>query len=232
MITLRKAQERGHANHGWLDTYHTFSFADYHDSRFMNFRALRVINEDWVSPGQGFGTHGHRDMEIITYILEGELEHKDSLGNGSVIHAGEVQYMSAGTGVTHSEFNPSKKEPVHLLQIWIVPREKSIKPGYQEKSFTGKDRQNQLLLLASASGEKGSAIIHQDVYLWTALLDKRQNLNHVLGRGRHAWIQVISGQLNANGLDLQSGDGAAVSNEKQIELSTNSSADFLLFDLV
>jgi redox-sensitive bicupin YhaK (pirin superfamily) len=231
MIKIRKSEDRGHAQHGWLDSYFSFSFADYYDPQFMGFRHLRVINEDRVQPGQGFGTHPHKDMEIITFVLEGSLEHKDSMGTGSIIKPGEIQAMSAGTGVTHSEFNPSKKDLVHLLQIWILPERKGIKPSYQQKSFTEEQRRGKLHLLASGRASDGAAKISQDVELFTAVLTKDQKLDYPLKSGRHAWVQVTKGALSLNGNSLKAGDGAAVSDEKLLDLITQNSAEFLLFDL-
>lgn len=231
MIRVRKSKERGHAQHGWLDSYHTFSFADYYDPQFMGFRDLRVINEDRVEPGQGFGTHPHRDMEIITFVLDGALEHKDSMGNGSMIRPGEIQAMSAGTGVTHSEFNPSSKDLVHLLQIWLQPERKGIKPSYQQKSFTENERRGKLRLLASGRVSDGAAKINQNVDLFTAALTKKERIEYKLEPGRHAWVQVTRGSLNVNGSLLETGDGAAVSDEKVLELAAKTPAEFLLFDL-
>ena len=230
MMKLRKANERGHAEHGWLDTYHTFSFADYYDPQWIGFRSLRVINDDLVMPGQGFGTHPHRDMEIITYILSGALEHKDSMGNGRVIRPGEVQYMAAGTGVQHSEFNPSKDEAVHLLQIWILPERKGLKPRYAEKSL--KDAApGTLHLVTSKTGRDGSIAINQDADLWLAKLDAGNKVKHQLASGRHAWVHVAEGELSLNGKKLSGGDAAAVSEEDVLELSATKPAQVLLFDL-
>jgi hypothetical protein len=230
MMKLRKANERGHAEHGWLDTYHTFSFAGYHDPQWMGFRSLRVINDDLVMPGQGFGTHPHRDMEIITYILSGALEHRDSMGNGRVIRAGEVQYMAAGTGVQHSEFNPSKDEAVHLLQIWIQPDAKGVKPRYAEKSF--KDAApGALNLVTSKTGRDGSVAIHADADLWLAKLDSGNLVSHKLASGRHAWVHVAEGEVSLNDNKLVGGDAAAVSQESVLELSGVKPAQVLLFDL-
>lgn len=231
MIRVRKSKERGHAQHGWLDSYHTFSFADYYDPQFMGFRDLRVINEDRVEPGQGFGTHPHRDMEIITFVLDGALEHKDSMGNGSMIRPGEIQAMSAGTGVTHSEFNPSSKEPVHLLQIWLQPERKGIKPSYQQKSFTEDERRGKLRLLASGRASDDAAKINQNVDLFTAALPQNEEIEYKLKSGRYAWVQVTRGSLTVNGSPLEAGDGAAVSDEKSLELTAGTPAEFLLFDL-
>jgi redox-sensitive bicupin YhaK (pirin superfamily) len=220
MIAIRHRNQRGHANHGWLDTYHTFSFDSYYDPRFMGFRSLRVINEDRVAPGRGFGTHPHRDMEIITYILEGALEHKDSMGTGSIIRPGEVQRMSAGTGVTHSEFNPSKAEPVHLLQIWILPDRKGIQPGYEQKEFSRDEMKGKLQRL--------DVTIHQDVRLFATFLEN-QTVQYDLAPGRHAWIQVARGSIRVNGSTLEAGDGAAISEESPLELAGTGEA--LVFDL-
>ena len=230
MMTIRKANERGHAEHGWLDTYHTFSFADYYDPQWMGFRDLRVINDDLVMPGMGFGTHPHRDMEIITYILSGALEHKDSMGNGRVIRPGEVQYMAAGTGVQHSEFNPSGDEAVHLLQIWIQPDTKGVKPRYGEKSFTNAPA-GKLHLVTSKTGRDGSIAIHQDADLWLARLDAGNRVTHELANGRHAWMHVAEGEVSLNGKKLSSGDAAAVSRESTLELSATKPSQVLLFDL-
>jgi len=231
MLTLRKSEQRGHANHGWLDSYHTFSFADYHDPKEMGFGALRVINEDRVEPGKGFGTHGHRDMEIVTYILAGALEHKDSMGNGSVIRRGDAQRMSAGRGVRHSEFNPSSSETVHLLQIWIEPNVTGIEPGYEEKRFADADKQGRLRLIASPDGRDGSVTIHQDAYLYATLLDKGDAVTHKLAPGRKAYVHVALGTLQVNGTPLKAGDGMKVGDESGITLSGAGNAEVLLFDL-
>lgn len=230
MITLRKANERGHAEHGWLDTYHTFSFADYYDPQWMGFRSLRVINDDLVMPRMGFGMHPHRDMEIITYILSGQLAHKDSMGNGRVITPGEFQYMSAGTGVLHSEQNPSGSEPVRLLQIWIVPDEKGVTPRYAEKSM--KDAASGAWhLVTSKSGRDDSIAIHQDADLYLGRLGAGENLTHSLGQGRHAWLHVAEGEVTLNGKTLAGGDAAAISEEAKLELTGVKPAQVLLFDL-
>jgi len=231
MVTRRPSQERGHANHGWLDSYHTFSFADYHDPKHMGFRHLRVINEDRVQPSRGFGTHSHNDMEIITYVLEGALEHRDSMGNRSVIVPGEVQRMSAGTGVTHSEYNPSPTEPVHLLQIWILPEKKGLPPSYQQRAFQPEEKRNTLRLIASRNGRDGSVIVHQDVDLFAALLESGELLRHKLPPGRHAWLQVVGGAVALNGTLLFAGDGAAASGEGRLEITASESSEVLLFDL-
>jgi redox-sensitive bicupin YhaK (pirin superfamily) len=230
MMNIRKANERGHAEHGWLDTYHTFSFADYYDPQWMGFRSLRVINDDLVMPAMGFGTHPHRDMEIITYILSGALEHKDSMGNGRVIRPGEIQYMAAGTGVRHSEFNPSEDEAVHLLQIWIQPDRQGVEPRYAEKSFanaaTGK-----LHLVTSNAGRDGSIAIHQDADLWLARLNAGESVTHKLASGRSAWVHVAEGGVSINGQALEGGDAAAVTDEGSISLTGTKPAQVLLFDL-
>ena len=231
MLTVRKADERGHASHGWLDTWHTFSFADYHDPREMGFGALRVINDDKVEPGQGFGTHGHRDMEIITYVLEGALEHKDSMGNGSIIRPGNVQRMSAGTGVRHSEFNPSREERVHLLQIWIEPRITGVRPSYEEKQFGVPERKGRLRLIASPDGRDGSVTIHQDAYVHAALLDGKDAAAHRLAPGRRAYVHVARGAVKVNGIELRGGDGAKITEEREIEFNGAKQAELLLFDL-
>ena len=234
MIQVRRAKERGHANHGWLDTYHTFSFSDYYDPRFMGFRSLRVINEDWVKPGYGFPTHPHRDMEIITYVLEGSLEHKDSMGTGSVIRPGEVQKMSAGTGVRHSEFNHSKDEPVHLYQIWILPERENIQPMYEQKTIPMEERQGKLQLVASPSGGNGSNAVklYQDAELFTTELVKSTAVEHELPDGRYAWVQVARGAVKVNGQELKAGDGAAIAEEKKLQIiGSQDGSEVLVFDL-
>ncbi len=231
MIHVRKSNERGHANHGWLDSHHTFSFADYHDPEAMGFRALRVINEDRVQPGQGFGTHGHRDMEILSYVLEGGLAHKDSTGGGGVIRPGDVQRMSAGSGVMHSEFNASRAEPVHFLQIWLVPDRRGITPGYEQKHFPPEQRQGQLRLIASPDAAEGSVKIHQDARLYGTLLGKGDSVTHTLAHGRHAWVQVARGRVRLGDVVLAAGDGAAISDERSLTLSGDEPSEVLLFDL-
>lgn len=234
MIKVRRAEERGHADLGWLNTFHTFSFADYYDPANVGFRSLRVINEDFVQPGRGFGTHPHHDMEIITYILEGALEHKDSMGTGSLIRPGEVQRMSAGTGITHSEFNPSRTKPVHLIQIWLLPEQRGIKPSYEQREFPSEARQGKLQLLASRDAQDGSLKIHQDAKLYAAELDGGQRVNHELAPGRHGWLQVTRGSVALNGQQLKAGDGAAVTGEPELLISANGStapSELLLFDL-
>ena len=230
MIQLRKAEDRGHANHGWLDSYHSFSFADYHDPAHMGFSVLRVINEDRVQPGAGFPTHGHRDMEIISYVLEGALEHQDSLGNGSVIRPGDVQRMSAGTGVRHSEFNASKTEAVHFLQIWLLPKSHGIAPGYEQKHFAPEEIDNRLRLVASPDGRDGSVTIHQGASVYAARLNGNE-VTHAFAPGRRAWLQVARGAVKLNGTTLQAGDGAGIENETTLRLEADGSAEVLLFDL-
>jgi len=229
-MNIRKAGERGHADHGWLDTHHTFSFADYYDPHWMGYRSLRVINDDVVMPGMGFGTHPHRDMEIITYVLSGSLEHKDSMGNGRVIRPGEFQYMAAGSGVTHSEFNPSKKEAVHLLQIWIQPDRKGVTPRYGEKNLAAAPA-GKLYLVASKAGRDGSIAIHHDADLWLARLGAGDRVNHRLAPDRHAWIHVADGEVSLNGKTLGSGDAAAIDEAGMLELVGAGPAQVLLFDL-
>ena len=231
MIEIRKADDRGYANHGWLDTYHTFSFASYRDPQHMGFRSLRVMNEDFVEPGQGFGTHPHHDMEIMTYVLEGALEHKDSMNNGEVLRPGEFQRMSAGTGITHSEFNPSDTEPVHLYQIWLLPEQKGIEPSYEQKRFDDGGMINQLRLVASPDAELGSLKIHQDAWIYLAKLDVDKQITHELKAGRYAWLQVLRGNVSLNGLGLKTSDGAAVSDESLITIQATSDAEVMLFDL-
>ena len=232
MINVRHAAERGTANFGWLDSRHTFSFGDYYDSRQMGFGPLRVINEDRVSPGQGFGTHGHEDMEIISYVLEGALEHKDSIGTGSVIRPGDVQVMSAGTGIRHSEFNHSKTEPVHFLQIWVLPDREGITPRYEQKTFSAAEKRGRLRLVGSSDGRDGSVVIHQDVKIFAALLDKGDQVTHELPRGRKAWLQAVRGNVAMNGQELDVGDGAAIENEPALTVTAKSDgAEILVFDL-
>jgi len=231
MTTIRQANERGHANHGWLDTHHTFSFADYQDPQWMGFRSLRVLNEDTVAGGGGFGTHPHRDMEIITYILSGALQHRDSMGHEAVLKPGDVQRISAGSGIAHSEFNYSPIEPVHLLQIWIQPERKAVTPAYAERSF-GHGAANQgFTLVASRDGRDGSVSIDQDADVWLARLDAGAGRTHVLQPGRHAWLQVAEGELSLNGQSLKAGDGAALSNEGALTLAAQEPSQALLFDL-
>ena len=231
MIQIRKSTDRGHANHGWLKTYHTFSFSAYHDPNYMGFRSLRVMNEDWVAPGQGFGTHPHHDMEIVTYVLEGALEHKDSMGNGEVLRPGEFQRMTAGTGITHSEFNPSAKEPVHLYQIWLYPDQKGLKPSYEQKRFPDADLQNRLCLVASPESDQGSLLIHQDASIFLARLERDNEVIHELDMSRHAWLQVLRGSVKLNGHELQTSDGASVSDETSLFIQSTEDAEVMLFDL-
>lgn len=231
MITIRKAEERGHFDFGWLDTYHSFSFGDYYDPKHEQFRALRVINEDFVAPGRGFPTHGHRDMEIVTYILQGALEHRDSMGTGSIIRRGDAQRMSAGTGVRHSEANPSADTPVHLLQIWILPAEQGTQPEYEEKKFSDDEKRNKLRLIVSPEGSDGSVRIHQDAKIYASLLDDGQEVVHTLGNGRSAWLQVAAGSVTLNDVALKPGDGAAVSGESDLRITAQEASEVLLFDL-
>jgi redox-sensitive bicupin YhaK (pirin superfamily) len=232
MITIRRAEDRGHANHGWLNTYHTFSFASYRDANHVHFRALRVMNEDWVAPGQGFGTHPHDNMEIVTYVLEGALEHRDSMGNGEVLRPGEFQRMSAGTGITHSEFNPSREEPVHLYQIWLFPNKRGIEPSYEQKSFDAAERRNRLRLVASSDAADGSLTINQDARIFLATIDDGAQVHHDLVESRHAWLQVLRGTVLLNEKALKAGDGAALSDERRLTIQAcNAEAEVMLFDL-
>lgn len=231
MITIRKSEDRGHFDLGWLDTYHTFSFDQYYDAAHTHFRSLRVINEDRVQPAHGFPTHSHRDMEIITYILSGALEHRDSMGNGSVIRPGDVQRMTAGTGVSHSEFNPSEAEPVHLLQIWILPETNGLPRGYEEKHFSDEERRDRLRLIASKEGRDGSVRIHQDARLYATVLDAGKTVVHALAEDRYAWLQVARGTIRLNELELKQGDGAAVRKESELRITAHDQAELLLFDL-
>jgi hypothetical protein len=234
MITRRPSNERGHANHGWLDTFHTFSFADYHDPAHMGFRALRVINEDRVQAGRGFPTHPHADMEILTFVLAGALTHADSMGTGSTIRPGDVQRMSAGTGVTHSEFNASRTDPVHLLQIWILPEQRGLRPEYEQKAFPEAERRGRLRLIASQDGADGAVTVHQDVRLYATVLDSGQQVTQALAPGRFAWVQVARGAVALNGSALAAGDGAAIQGESQLEIVANGAAgtsELLLFEL-
>jgi quercetin 2,3-dioxygenase len=231
MITIRPSEERGGGDYGWLNTHHTFSFNTYHDPKFMGFRSLRVINEDYVAPGQGFPTHPHRDMEIITYILEGAIEHKDSLGTGSVIRPGDGQRMSAGSGIRHSEANPSKTEGAHFLQIWILPDRQGIRPSYEQKAFPTEEKRGKLRLIASPTGNDGSVTIHQDAKLYVTLLGPGETVTHHIEPDRHAWIQIAKGSVELNGKPLKQGDGAAVSDEKQLTVKGAEDAEVLLFDL-
>jgi redox-sensitive bicupin YhaK (pirin superfamily) len=232
MIQVRRSEERGHANHGWLDTYHTFSFADYYDPKFMGFRSLRVINEDRVSPGAGFGRHGHRDMEILTYVLEGSLVHRDSMGHEQALGPNEIQRMSAGTGVMHSEFNPSTSDPLHFFQIWIEPATKGTQPGYEQIRFDPNEKQNQLKRLAGPAGVNGAARINQDAQVFVAELAKGANIPYDLGSKRAAWVHVVRGDVAVNGVGLRIGDAAAISTEGHLAINGNAgSSEILLFDL-
>jgi hypothetical protein len=231
MIAIRRSDERGHLNHGWLDTYHTFSFADYYDPAQMGFRTLRVMNEDRVAPGMGFGMHGHRDMEIVTYVLSGALEHKDSLGHGEVLRPGELQRMTAGRGIRHSEFNPSADQPVHLYQIWLLPRETGLEPSYEQKAFPASERTNRLRLVASPAGDDGSLTIQQDARLYLATLDAGVSVTHELPAARHAWLQVLRGSVELNGTSLATSDGAAITSESKLVIKAIAPAEVLVFDL-
>jgi redox-sensitive bicupin YhaK (pirin superfamily) len=235
MLNLRKAAERGHAAHGWLDSRHTFSFADYDDPQHTGFRALRVINDDTVAPGRGFGAHPHRDMEIISYVLDGALAHKDSMGTGSVIEPGDVQRMTAGTGVVHSEVNASKTEPVHFLQIWLVPAKQGLEPGYEQKRFTAEDKAGRLRLVASPDGRDGSVTVHTDAALYAGLIDRDERAELALAPGRHAWVQIARGRVRANGHELGAGDGLAITGEEKVVIEGIAGGDdrgeVLVFDL-
>jgi redox-sensitive bicupin YhaK (pirin superfamily) len=231
MIDIRKSEERGHANHGWLDSRFTFSFADYYDPEHVHFRTLRVMNDDHIAGGGGFPMHPHRDMEIVTYVLDGALAHRDSMGNGSTIKRGDVQYMSAGTGVMHSEFNASEKEPVHLYQIWMFPEEKGLKPVYDQKNFSEEEKRGKLRLVVSPDGREGSVKIRQDNELYATVLGKGESVRHELKPERHAYVQVARGSVKLNGTRLEEGDGAAISEEKSVELTGVENAEILLFDL-
>ncbi len=231
MFQVRRGAERGHLDHGWLDTFHTFSFGDYYDPAHTQFRALRVMNEDTVAPGQGFGMHGHRDMEIVTCVLSGALEHRDSLGNGEVLRPGELQRMTAGTGIRHSEFNPSATEPVHLYQIWLLPERTGLPPGYEQKSFAELMRPGHWLLVASPDAAGGSLRIHQDARLYLAQLEAGQKLAQEIPAERHAWLQVLRGSVRAGGAALAAGDGLAISDERQLLVAGDEASEVLLFDL-
>lgn len=230
MISIRPSSQRGDADHGWLHSHHTFSFADYHDPAHMGFRSLRVINEDRVAPGRGFGAHSHRDMEIISYVLAGSLEHKDSMGTGSVIRPGDVQRMTAGTGVQHSEQNHSKREPMHFLQIWILPERARLEPSYEQKSFSTEERRGKLRLVAASGGRDGAVTVHQNMALYAALLDPKERVVHTIERG-HAWVQVARGAITLNGKAMGPGDGAAVSDERELTIEGVEAAELLVFDL-
>jgi redox-sensitive bicupin YhaK (pirin superfamily) len=231
MNEIRRSDERGLADHGWLKSFHTFSFADYYDAKHMGFGPLRVINEDRVQPGGGFGTHGHRDMEIISYVLDGELAHKDSMGNGSVIRPGDVQRMSAGSGVRHSEFNGSQERPVHFLQIWIEPQQRGIEPGYEEKHFTSEEKQGRLRLIASPDRTDGSVLIHQDARVYAGLFNGAERATLALAPGRQAYVQVARGSITANGATLATGDALQVTHSDAVELENGRNAEVLVFDL-
>jgi len=231
MMTIRPAKERGHSEHGWLDSYHTFSFADYSDPQHMGFRSLRVINDDRVAPSQGFGTHPHRDMEIISYVLEGSLQHRDSMGTGSVIRPGDVQRMSAGTGVLHSEFNASKTEPVHFLQIWLIPAERGIVPSYEQKTFAPADRRARLRVVASPDAREGSVTLHTDAVVYAGLFEKGEADEVSLAGGRHAWVHVARGRVRVNGRDLETGDGAAISDEPAVRVEGVHDGEVLVFEM-
>jgi quercetin 2,3-dioxygenase len=231
MIEIRRSEERGGGDHGWLKTHHTFSFDQFHDPRWMGFRSLRVINEDWVAAGQGFPAHPHRDMEIITYILEGGIKHQDSLGTSSIIRPGDGQRMSAGRGIRHSEMNPSPTEAVHMLQIWITPDRSGHEPSYEQKAFPEEEKRGKLRLIASPDGNDGSVTIHQDAKLYVSLLGPGQKVQHELGQGRHAWLQIAKGAVELNGQKLVQGDGAAISEERALSIKGEEQAEVLLFDL-
>ncbi|MCB9854093.1 MAG: pirin family protein [Phycisphaerales bacterium] len=231
MISIRRGNERGHFDHGWLNTYHTFSFGSYNDPKHMGFRTLRVINEDRVQAGQGFGTHGHRDMEIISYVLEGALEHKDSMGNGSVLRPGDFQRMTAGTGVQHSEFNHSSSEPVHFYQIWLLPDRKGLAPGYEEMRRPEQPVAAGLRLVASPDGREGSLTVHQDAMIYLGRIAEGESVEHVIANGRHAWIQVLRGSIRMNDDALHAGDGAAISDELSVTMRGESDAELMVFDL-
>ncbi len=231
MINVRKAADRGYADHGWLKAFHTFSFAGYVDRDHVQFRSLRVMNEDRVAPGQGFGTHPHNDMEIVTYVLEGALEHKDSMGNGEVLRPGEFQRMTAGTGITHSEFNPSSDEPVHLYQIWLFPDRKGHTPSYEQKRFPDEQLHNSLRVVASPDAEEGSLAIHQDAKIFLSKLDAGQSVEHPVAESRHAWLQLLRGKVTLNGQSLDTSDGAAVSDERLLKIEADGDAEIMLFDL-
>jgi quercetin 2,3-dioxygenase len=231
MLILRKSEERGRASHGWLNSYHTFSFANYYDPSQMGFRSLRVINEDRVEGGAGFGTHSHQEMEIISYVIEGAIEHQDSTGTKAVIHAGEVQRMTAGTGIAHSEYNHSSTEPVRFLQIWIPPAQKALPPSYEQRQFTAAEKQGTLRLLVSPEGRDNSLTIHQDVSLYGVLLSAGDRVQHPLSADRHAWVQVVNGEILVNDTPLQTGDGAAISQEDTVAIEATTDAEVILFDL-
>lgn len=231
MKRIRKSAERGYADHGWLKTHHTFSFADYRDPQHVHFRALRVMNEDWVGPGQGFGEHPHHDMEIVTYVLSGQLEHRDSMGNGEILRPGEFQRMTAGRGITHSELNPSATEPVHLYQIWLFPQQKGLEPSYEQRPFSADDRQGKWQLVASPDAANGSLRIHQDARIYLADLAAGQTITQALQPSRHAWLQVLRGSIQVDNLELSAGDGLAISEEPRLQVLAADAAELMLFDL-
>ena len=231
MIKIRRANNRGHADHCWLNTYHTFSFASYQDRQHMGFRSLRVMNEDRVSPGKGFGTHQHNNMEIVSYVLEGAIEHKDSMGNGEVLKPGEFQRISAGTGISHSEYNPSSSESMHFYQIWLIPTQRDIQPSYEQKAFEKSQRLNQLQLVASPDGQSNSLTIHTDAKIYLLDLDGSQAFEMPLANQRHCWAQVLRGTVELNGESLEASDGAAISDEPSIQLKSNGTAELMVFDL-
>lgn len=231
MITVRKSSDRGYADHGWLKSHHSFSFADYHDPQQMGWGALRVINEDRFEAGMGFGTHGHRDMEIISYVLDGQLQHKDSMGNGAIIRPGDVQRMSAGTGVRHSESNPSPDAPVHFLQIWIEPEQPGITPGYEQKFFTAEDKRGRLRLIASRDGREGSVTIHQDASLYACLLNTGEQVSQRIAPERIAYLHLVRGAVRLNGIQLKSGDAAKIKAEQELVIAADENSELLLFDL-
>lgn len=231
MVRVRRGMERGHFDHGWLNTYHTFSFAGYQDRAQMGFRSLRVMNEDWIAPGRGFGAHPHENVEIVTYVLSGELVHKDSLGTGSTIRPGELQRMTAGTGIVHSEFNPSATEPVHLYQIWMYPERAGLEPSYEQKAFSEEERRGRLRLVASPDGRDGSLSIRQDARLYLALMEGGEEISHELGPGRHAWVQVLRGEVALGELAISAGDGAAITEERSLAIRAGGQAEVLVFDL-
>lgn len=231
MIRVRRGSERGHFDHGWLNTYHTFSFAGYHDRAHMGFRSLRVMNEDWIGPGRGFGAHPHENMEIVTYVLSGELAHQDSLGTGSTIRPGELQRMTAGTGIVHSEFNPSTTEPVHLYQIWLFPERAGLEPSYEQKAFPEEERRGRLRLVASPDGRDGSLTIRQDARLYLGSLEGGEEIPHELEPGRHAWVQVLRGEVRLGDFAMSAGDGAAIAEERSLAIRAGGPAEVLVFDL-
>lgn len=231
MIEIRKANDRGHGDHGWLNSYHTFSFASYRDPKHMGFRSLRVMNEDRVAAGQGFGEHAHDNMEIVSYVLAGALEHKDSLGNGEILKPGEFQRISAGTGITHSEFNPSASEPTHFYQIWLLPKSQGIEPSYQQKYFADAELHNVLRVVASPDGRDGSLSIHQDATIYLSKLENGNSIRHKMASGQYAWLQVLRGSVTLNGVALATSDGAAISDKTELNITANSDAEIMLFDL-